>query len=198
MDGRIGGTPANGCHVVCHRFGCAMAAALRDRVTIDLRGIGNAVREAAKCRGATLAVFARQALVDAMGPRAAVATSLGFTPPGSALGTVKLTLRLSQPDAEAMILSAGALGLSYGEYVAKLVNGTPLPAPAAEREVDRAALLASTDHLSVIATDLHAFMRVLVKFDVRGMEPYRERMHLLDTDIRRHLALATTLMADAD
>lgn len=48
-----------------------MAAALRDRVTIDLRGIGNAVREAAKSRGATLAVFARQALVDAMGPRAA-------------------------------------------------------------------------------------------------------------------------------
>ena len=175
-----------------------MASSSRDRVTIDLRGIGDAVRDAARGRGATLAVFALQALVDAMGPRGAVATSLGFTPPGSAHLTVKLTLRLSQPDAEAMVLSAGALGLSYGEYVAKLVNGTPLPAPAAEREADRAALLASTDHLSVIATDLHAFMRMLLKLDVRGMEPYRERVHSLDADIQRHLALASKLMADGD
>jgi hypothetical protein len=57
---------------------------------------------------------------------------------------VKLTLRLREPEADALILNATGLGLSYGEYVARLVRQTPLPMPAAERAADRATLMAST------------------------------------------------------
>ena len=111
---------------------------------------------------------------------------------------VKLTLRLRHPDAEALILAAGALGLSYGEYVAKLVNGTPLPAQVVER-ADGAALLASTDQLAVVVTDLHAFMRLLAKLDMRGMDPpCRDRMRSLDADIQRHIDLVSRLIAGAD
>jgi hypothetical protein len=56
MDGRKGCTPVNGCHSFrCARF--VMASASRDRVTIDLRGIGPSVRAAAsagRLRVATL------------------------------------------------------------------------------------------------------------------------------------------------
>ena len=46
MDGRIGGPPVNGCHAASGaRFD--MPSPSRDRVTIDLRGIGDAVRAAA-------------------------------------------------------------------------------------------------------------------------------------------------------
>ena len=38
-----------------------------DRVTINLRGIGDAVRSAAAARGLTIAAFAREALVSALG-----------------------------------------------------------------------------------------------------------------------------------
>ena len=168
----------------------AVVAPSRDRVTIDLRGIGDAVRQAAIDRGATVAALARHALIDEIGPPPSAGPGPGSEARAPDLSTVKLTLRLLHTDAEALILAAGALGLSYGEYVAKLVHGTPLPAPAAERQADRAALLASTDRVAAVATDQRAFIRLLAKLDMRGLEPYRERMCSLDADIRHHIDLA--------
>ena len=55
---RMGGTPVNGCHAASSaRFD--MAGASRDRVTIDWRGIGDAVRAAAACRGMGVAQLVR-------------------------------------------------------------------------------------------------------------------------------------------
>ncbi len=175
-----------------------MAGAAPDRVTIDLRGIGDAVRRAASERGATVAALARQALIHEVGPQPVAVTATVSTEQAPFEPVVKLTLRLRHADAEALILAAGALGLSYGEYVAKLVHGTPLPAPSGERRADRAALLPSTDQVAAVATDLRAFIRLLAKLDTRGMEPYRERMRSLDADIRRHIDLASKLIAGAD
>jgi hypothetical protein len=175
-----------------------VAAPSRDRVTIDLRGIGDAVRQAATERGATVAALARQALIHEIGPHPVAGTAPASAERAPFEPVVKITLRLRHADAEALILAAGGLGLSYGEYVTKLVHGTPLPAPAAARLADRAALLASTDQVAAVATDLRAFIRLLAKFDTRGMEPYRERMRSLDADIRRHIDLASKLIAGAD
>ena len=72
--------------------------------------------------------------------------------------TAKLTLRLPQPHADALMLNAGALGLSYGDYVARLVAGSRLPQPVAERQADRAALLASNDRMAALSTDLVALV----------------------------------------
>ena len=64
MDGRKGSTPVNGCHPFrSARFG--MASTSRDRVTIDLRGIGPSVRAAASARRLHLAAYARLALAEA-------------------------------------------------------------------------------------------------------------------------------------
>ena len=175
-----------------------MAGASRDRLTIDLRGIGDVVRRAASERGATVAALARQALIHEIGPQPAAGPAPVSAERAPIEPVVKITLRLRHTDAEALILAAGSLGLSYGEYVAKLVHGTPLPAPAAERLADRAALLASTDQVAALVTDLRAFIRLLAKLDTRGMEPYRERMRSLDSDIRRHIDLASKLMAGAE
>ncbi len=72
-------------------------------------------------------------------PTAEMALGSDSQTPGQAMA--KLTLRLPQRHADALILSAGALGLSYGEYLARLVDGSLLPQPIAERQADRAALL---------------------------------------------------------
>ena len=172
-----------------------MASASRDRVSIDLRGIGDAVRTAAAARGDTLAAFARQALVDAAGQTSSAAdvpaAPIEVKPP-----IVKLSLRLRESDAELLVMNAAALGLSYGDYVARLVNRTPLPLPAAHRAADRLALLASTDQLATISTDLNAFMRLLMRAQSAQIETYRQRIHSVDTDIRRHLDRASAFIAD--
>ena len=50
--------------------GSTWRARSRDRVTIDLRGIGDAVRAAAACRGMGVAQLVRRALVMSLDLRA--------------------------------------------------------------------------------------------------------------------------------
>ena len=172
-----------------------MAPTSRDRVGVDLRGIGDAVRAAARARQITIAALAREALVEAIGRPSTLpeVIAAGF---GRA-ETVKLTLRMRQPEAEALVLNANGLGLSYGEYVAQLVRQTPLPMPAAERAADRAALMASSDNLAALSVDLAAFMRLLRLGHSAELETYRCRMETVDLEIRRHLDRVSALIAAA-
>ena len=94
------------------------------------------------------------------------------------------------------MLNAGALGLSYGDYVARLVAGSRLPQPIVERQADRAALRASTDQLAALSADLQQFMRLLRRGS-GAVERYRHRIEALDTDIRAHLDLASAFLADS-
>ena len=157
-----------------------MAGAPRDRVIIDLRGIGDAVRSAAAQRRISVAHLARQALLSTIAASEPAAEPLGSDSPTPRFASAKLTLRLSQPYADALIVNAVGLGLSYGAYVARLVNGTPLPRPAAERAADRAALLASSDQLAALSADLNAFMRLLRSGDSAEVEKYRHRIETVD------------------
>ena len=172
-----------------------MAGPSRDRVTIDLRGIGDAVRSAAAGGGLTVAALARQALVNTIGPQLAHAPLAALDSSERQRGVVKLTLRLREPDAEVLIVNAIGLGLSYGEYVARLIRQTPLPMPATERAADRAALMTSSDTLAVLSTDLNAFIRLLRTGKSAEAEKYRRRIEAVDADILRHLDLASTFMA---
>lgn len=173
----------------------------RDRVTIDLRGIGDAVRAAAAVRGMGVAQLVRRALVMTLDLRAtaAVATmkrgAAGQTPDQiPTRETAKLTLRLSQAHADALMLNAGALGLSYGDYVGRLVAGSRLPQPLAERKADRVALLASNDRMAALSTDLVALVTLLRQAKVEQARPYRDRLETADAEIRRHLDRASALI----
>jgi hypothetical protein len=173
-----------------------MADSSRDRVTIDLRGIGDAVRAAAAGGGLTVAALARQALVDTIGPQLGHAPLAALDSSERQRGVVKLTLRLREPDAEVLSVNAIGRGLSYGEYVAQMIRRTPLPMPATERAADRAALMTSSDALAVLSTDLNAFIRLLRMGKSAEAEKYRRRIETVDVDIRRHLDLASTFIAN--
>lgn len=175
-----------------------MASPSRDRVTIDLRGIGDAVRAAAACRGMGVAQLVRRAVVMSLDLRAMAQVaegSDGQTPDHAPTQrTAKLTLRLPQAHADALALNASALGLSYGEYVARLVDGSRLPQPIAERQADRAALLASNDRMATLSTDLVALVTLLRQAKVEQARPYRDRLETADAEIRRHLGRASALI----
>ena len=171
-----------------------MASPSRDRVTIDLRGIGDAVRAAAACRDMGVAQLVRRAVVMSLDLRATASVAVGSDgqTPGQAMA--KLTLRLPQHHADALILNAATLGLSYGEYVARLVDGSRLPQPLAERQADRAALLASNDRMATLSTDLVALVTLLRRSKVEQARPYRDRLESADAEIRRHLDRASALI----
>jgi hypothetical protein len=125
-----------------------MASPSRDRVTTELRGISDAVRAAAACRGMGVAQLVRRAVVMSLDLRTSAAVApmkrgSDAQPRGHAPAqeTAKLTLRLPQAHIDALMLNASALGPSYGEYAARLVDGSRLPQLLAERLADRTALL---------------------------------------------------------
>lgn len=172
-----------------------MAGSSRDRVTIDLRGIGDAVRTAAVGRGQTVAAFARQALVASTGPQALAIERLDL-PASPSRSVAKLHLRMDEREAEVLILKARALGLSYGEYVGRLVTGTPLPAPVAQRDADRTALRRSCDQLAALAGDINALIRLIrLAKGAEAARQFGDCMRGLEADVRRHIDLASRLVA---
>jgi hypothetical protein len=172
-----------------------MATRSRDRVTIDLRGIGNAARVAAQAHGATLAVFARQALIGALPAEAAAL--IPHAKPHRDVGTVKISVRLSHGDSADLATQAAALGISQARLIALLIRRAELPLPAAARASDRDALRASTDQLAAVSADLQQFMRVLRGGSTEAVERYRERIQAVDSDIRMHLDRASAFLADS-
>jgi hypothetical protein len=194
MDGRIGGTPPMGCHCVV-QWRVAMARRSRDRVTIDLCGIGDAARAAAQANGATLAVFARQALI------AALPSNIGAVLPRAELrgevgGTIKLSVRLSPDDSAVLATQAAMLGLSQARLIARLIRRAELPRRSIERDADRAALRASTEQLATLSVDLQQFLRALRRGSAEGVARYAERLQGVDVDLRTHLSRASAFLAD--
>lgn len=171
-----------------------MGGASRDRVTIDLAGIGDAVRANAAARGLTLAAFARQALVGALSEAPPTTEALEAPSPRQH-GAVKLTWRMDAAAAEALVANARALGLSYGQYVGYLVSAAPLPAPATQRAADRAALQASNDHLAALARDFNTFLCLLRAGRTGQALLLRERLLSLGADVHQHLRLAADFIA---
>lgn len=169
----------------------------RDRVTIDLRGVGDAVRAAAMRQGLTVSQLARRVLVASIDQRDDRPPARGSDCPTPMRSVAKLMLRMPQAHAEALILNAAALGLSYGDYVARLVEGSRLPRPSNERDADRTALLASNDQLAALSADLNGFVRLIRGVSSEQAQALRDRLERADGLIRLHLDRASAFIADA-
>jgi hypothetical protein len=162
---------------------------------VDLRGIGDAVRAAAAARGLTIAAFSREALVAAAAPLPLVIERLE----GAATQyrrTTKLHLRMNWCEAEALIAKSRSLGLSYGEFVGRLVAGTPLPAPVAQSAADRSELRVSSDNLAALAGDINSLIRMIHSANPgEAARQFADRMRRLEADVRQHIDLASELVA---
>jgi hypothetical protein len=107
-----------------------------------------------------------------------------------------VTLRLPASQARALAHRARAADVSQGAYVAGLIDGaSPNPLPPDHAQAV-AALLGSTDQLAVIGTDLNAFLRLLGRVSSSELERYRAGILSLSDDVRSHLAVAATLVAE--
>lgn len=168
--------------------------ALRDRVTIDLRGIRPQIETEAARRQLTTAGFVRHA-VKAMIDEASFDVDTG--PPPDAVGsqTVKVTLRLGAVHALFLSRRARRADVSQGTYVARLIDGAPAQVVAPDHTRAGAALMASTDRLAALSADLNAFMRLVGRVPNTELETYRASLRSLTDDVRVHLASAAALMA---
>jgi hypothetical protein len=127
----------------------------RERVTIDLRGLGDALRARARAASTTLSALARRAVVEMLG-RQRVAETGPSDQSTDAVDrqVVKVTIRLPRGVAQCLATRAHATGLSHGDYVRSLIDDVPAP-PVGDSNVVVAALAASTSELATLTSDLH-------------------------------------------
>ena len=170
-------------------------AAMRDRVTVDLRGIRPQLQAQAAKRQMTAAALVRRAVTAMLDGAPCDAGESKSIDSVSGTQVVKVTLRL--PAANAVMLASRARGadVSQGSYVARLIDGTPAQPRAPDHARAVAALMASTDRLAALSADLNAFMRLLGRTPRSELEPYRASIRSLADDVRVHLASAAALVA---
>lgn len=164
----------------------------RDRVTVDLRSIGSAVKAEAAARHLTLAAFARMAIVASLKQSADDATPLNSM--GDDNGeSVKLTLRLPVREASWLVEHARAAALSYGTYLASVIDGAPCPGSLAEAV---RSLTESTDRMAVLSRDLNAGMRLLGTAKIEEARKYQQQVVVLFDEVRQHLRLTSALAGE--
>jgi hypothetical protein len=171
------------------------AAAMRDRVTIDLRDIRPQLQAQAAKRQMTAAALVRRAVMAMLDDAPCAEGDSGPIDSASGTPVVKVTLRL--PVAHALLLASRArlADVSQGMYVARLIDGTPAQPRAPDHAQAVSALMASTDRLAALSADLNAFMRLLGRTPRSELEPYRASIRSLASDVHVHLAAAAALVA---
>lgn len=170
------------------------AADARDRVTIDLRGLGPQLRLQATKRHMTAAALLRHAFTAMLDEESHTTEDDKPLDPLER-GQAKVTVRMAAHHAETLVRRARSADVSQGRYVASLLDGTPTEPLAHDHGRAVAALLASTDRLAVLSADLNAFMRLVGRVPSGQLEAYRASIHGLGQDVRAHLAASAALVA---
>jgi hypothetical protein len=174
-----------------------MALAVRDRISVDLRGLKAALFDQARARGVSPSMWVRNTLAVALGQSdlkmAGVVKEHSKMP---ATRNVRLSLRMRHEDAVATLAGAKAAGLAPGAFVAGLVAGVPVLTNGANRTNHLAALTASSAELSTLSRNIHRLATLLRQGDVQPALQYRATLTALVGDVRGHLELASRALAD--
>jgi hypothetical protein len=114
--------------------------------------------------------------------------------PGS---IVKLSIRLTSSEVEQLDAGARRAGLSRGAFLAGLLANFPsLTGDSASRVDCLAALTASSAELSTLSRNIHRLTALLRQGEVGPAQQYRRLLDTLGDDVRAHLSLAASVLAD--
>jgi hypothetical protein len=167
-------------------------------VTVDMRGLKATLVARAQAERVSVSVVVRRAVerelgtLDASREPARDDQARNFRGP-----TVKLSLRLTSEEAQQLAAGARRAGLSRGAYLAGLLAGMPSLKDGSASRPDRlAALNASCAELSTLSRNLHHLTTLLRQGEVRAAMQYRETLDTLGADVREHLSMAATLLAE--
>ena len=168
-----------------------------DFVTVDMRGLKAALVAREQAERVSVSVLVRAAVARELGLAKASADHQAASASATASSTsVKLSIRMKPEEAEQLAASARAAGLSRGAYLSGLIANVPVLTSGASRTDHIATLVASSAELSTLTRNIHHLTSLLREGNVRPALVYRDMLDTLAGDVRRHLTLAATVLAD--
>lgn len=172
-----------------------MATSSRDRISVDLRGLGSRLQARAEALDISPSALVRKAVVEEL-------VRLDGRPPGADQPDIaaaddrraRLCLRMSAAHAALVVASASRAGLSPGTYVGRLAAGVPAIAQARYGDYVL-ALRTSTSELATLSRNIHRLIELLRQGDLPQARPYRDMLDLVADDVRAHLRAAACVLA---
>ena len=175
-----------------------MSPLSRDRISVDLRGLKAALIARAQAQRVSVSVLVRGAVERQLGlvdPSAQVESAMRAIASASLI--VKLSIRLASAEAKQLDVGARQAGLSRGAFLAGLLANVPSLTGGAGSRLDcLAALTASSAELSTLSRNINHLTALLRQGDVQPPREYRRMLDTLGDDVRAHLSLAASVLAD--
>jgi hypothetical protein len=163
-----------------------------DFVSVDMRGMKAALVVLARTRRVAVSTIVRTAVARELGLEERL-DSTDATTGVTASRAVKVSIRLSSAEVAQLAAGAREAGLSRGAYVGGLVSGV---AVLSGRKDHLAALTASCGELAALSRNIHHLTTLLRQGAVQAAAEYREMLDTLEVEVRRHLKVAASALAD--
>lgn len=174
-----------------------METSSRDRISVDLQGLKAMLLERSQALAVSPSELVRTVLVKELGDPAGNENRLPRKRLVRPTGTrTRLCLRMHMDDAAATLEAARRAGMSPGDYVAGLVAGIPAILRGAGQADHVVALTASNAELSTLSRNIYHLTSLLRQAEVGPALFYRDMLDTLSGDVRRHLVLASGVLAD--
>jgi len=175
-----------------------MAPSSRDRISVDLHGLKAPLHARALAKGVSPSALVRSILAEALSLPAGDGIEQHQAQPGPCTGQrrVRLCLRMSREEAANTLSAARLAGMNPGSFVAGLAAGVPAIHAGGGRADHVVALVASNAELSTFSRNIHHLMHLLRQGEVGPALVYRNMLDTLSGDVRRHLALASGVLAE--
>ena len=167
-------------------------------VTVNMRGLKAGLVARAQAERVSVSLLVRRAVEHELG---LTARSVDSDTPRSAVAptspTVKLSIRLTRSEASHLEAGARRAGLSRGAFLAGLLANVPLLSGDSASRLDcLAALTASSAELSTLSRYIHLLTTLLRQGEVHAAQEYRRMLDTLGGDVRAHLSLAASTLAE--
>jgi hypothetical protein len=174
-----------------------METSSRDRISVDLHGLKAMLVDRSQALAVSPSELVRKVLVKELGEPAGVETQPHRSHLVRPTGTrTRLCLRMHIDDKAATLEAARRASMSPGDFVADLVAGVPAILSDGGRREHVVALTASSAELSTLSRNIYHLTHLLRQAEVGPALYYRDMLDTLSGDVRRHLALASGVLAD--
>ena len=174
-----------------------METSSRDRISVDLHGLKAMLVERSQALAVSPSELVRKVLLKELGEPAGVESQPQRRYLTRPSGTrTRLCLRMHMDDAAATLEAARRAGMSPGDYVAGLVAGVPAILSGGGQADHVVALTASNAELSTLSRNIYHLTHLLRQSELGPALYYRDMLDTLSGDMRRHLALASGVLAD--
>lgn len=169
-----------------------------DFVTVEMRGLKAALVARAQAQRVSVSELVRGAVARDLGLSVVEGEPQSVEVPHGVghAASVKLTIRMTAEEATQLAAGARAAGLSRGAFLAGLVAHVPVLEGGASRVEHIAVLSESTAELATLSRNLHLLSTQLRRGEDESTRPQRLMLDTLARDVRQHLDLASSALAD--